>query len=241
MRMGDYSKDAMSQVDLEQQRIDAAEQALALVEPGMRLGLGTGRTAAHFVRLLGAAIRGGLRVEAVPTSEQTAELARREGVPLVALDSAVPAVDLAIDGADEVDRSLRLIKGGGGALLREKIVASAAARMVVIADEGKLVETLGAFPLAIEVVPFGATATQRAIEAAAARIGLEGPVVRRAGKDDEPFITDGGHFVVDASFGRIPDPERLASALDAITGVVEHGLFLGIASAAFIGRTRLEK
>ncbi len=235
----------MKQVDLEeqrieQQRIDAAAEALALVEPGMRLGLGTGRTAAHFVRQLGAAVRAGLRVEAVPTSEQTAELARREGIPLVTLDSAVPALDLAVDGADEVDRHLRLVKGGGGALLREKIVAAAAARMIVLVDERKVVETLGAFPLAVEVVPFGASATRRRIEAEVAKIGLGGAVVLRRAEGGEPFVTDGGHFVFDASFGRIPDPEELARALDGITGVVEHGLFLGIASVVLVGRTRLD-
>ncbi len=229
----------MSPIDIEQQRIDAAEQALALVEDGMRLGLGTGRTAAQFVRLLGGAVRGGLRVEAVPTSEQTADLARREGIPLVALDSAVPALDLAVDGADEVDRRLRLVKGGGGALLREKIVASAAERMIVIVDEQKVVETLGAFPLAIEVVPFGATATRRRIEAAARDVGLDGPITLRIADGGAPFVTDGGHFVFDAAFGRIAEPERLASALDAITGVVEHGLFLGIASVVYVGKVRL--
>ena len=203
------------------------------VRPGMKLGLGTGRTADAFVRLLGARVRDGLEVSGVPTSEKTARLAVAEGVPLTTLD-ADPALDLTVDGADEIDANLRLIKGGGGALLREKIVAAASARMIVVADAGKRVGTLGAFPLPIEVVPFGLTATRMAVEATAARLGLSGAIALRSGEDG-PFVTDGGHHILDASFGRIPDPESLAARLVAIPGVVEHGLFLGLASAAIIG------
>jgi ribose 5-phosphate isomerase A len=218
----------------EAQRIRAAEAAVAEVRSGMKLGLGTGRTADHFVRLLAGKVRQGLDVAGVPTSERTARLAMAEGVPLTTLD-ADPVLDLTIDGADEIDPALRLIKGGGGALLREKIVASASRRMIVVADAGKLVAVLGAFPLPIEVVPFGLGATRRAVEQAASRLGLAGPVaLRMAG--DKPFVTDGGHFILDASFGRIPDPEALAGALVAIPGVVEHGLFLALASSAIIGR-----
>lgn len=210
----------------------AGEAALAEVEPGMKLGLGSGRTAEHFVRALGARVRAGLKVVGVPTSEQTAKLAAAEGVPLTTLD-AEPALDLAIDGADEIDPELRLIKGGGGALLREKIVASAARRMIVVADRGKLVKTLGAFPLPIEVVAFGLGATRRAIDKAAGRLGLSGTLtLRQAG--GRPFVTDSGNHIVDASFGLMPDPDRLAAALKEITGVVEHGLFIRLASSAII-------
>jgi ribose 5-phosphate isomerase A len=218
----------------EAQRIRAAEAALSEVKAGMKLGLGTGRTAEQFVRLLGARVRAGLDVVGVPTSERTAALAAAEGVRLTDLD-ADPALDLTVDGADEVDPALRLIKGGGGALLREKIVAAASKRMLVVCDEGKLVDTLGAFPLPIEVVPFGLGATRRAVEAAAARLGLSGAIgVRPAG--GSPFVTDGGHVILDASFGRIPDPDALAGALASIPGVVEHGLFIGLASSAIVGR-----
>jgi ribose 5-phosphate isomerase A len=212
----------------------AAEAALEAVEPGMKLGLGTGRTAEHFVRLLGGRVRDGLDVVGVPTSEKIAALATSEGIRLTDLD-ADPALDLTVDGADEVDPRLRLIKGGGGALLREKIVAAASARMLVVVDEGKLVSTLGAFPLPVEVVPFGLGATLRAIADASAGLGLSGPLdVRRSGGD--LYRTDGGHLIVDASFGRIPDPEALAAALASIPGVVEHGLFIGLASAAIVAR-----
>lgn len=225
----------MDEAEIEEQRIEAAVAALALVEDGMRLGLGTGRTASHFVRRLGAAVRAGLRVEAVPTSERTAELARAEGIPLVDL-AAAGSLDLVVDGADEIDAELRLIKGGGGALLREKIVASAAERMVVVADERKVVGTLGAFPLPIEVVPFGVQGTRRRIEAATNALGLGGTISLRSAGDGRPFVTDGGHFILDCAFGRIPDPEALARTLDAITGVVEHGLFLGLASIVLVGK-----
>ena len=210
----------------------AAEAALAEVRPGMRLGLGSGRTAEHFVTFLGERARAGLDVIGVPTSERTAQIAEAARVPLTTLDEQ-PVLDLAVDGADEIGPALALIKGGGGALLREKIVAAAAGRMVVVADESKLVTVLGAFPLAVEVVPFGLEATRRAIVRAAAGIGLAGEIrLRRAGAG--PFVTDGGHYILDASFGRIPDPDALARALDAIPGVVGHGLFLGLATVAFV-------
>ncbi len=219
----------------DKQRLHAAEAALAEVRPGMKLGLGTGRTADHFVRLLGERVRAGLVVAGVPTSERTAKLAREVGVALISLDDT-PALDLTIDGADEIDPALRLIKGGGGALLREKIVAAASARMLVVADEAKLVKVLGAFPLPIEVVPFGLAATRRAIDKAAAQLGLSGELRQRMA-GDTAFITDSGNRIFDASFGRIPDPDALAGALAAIPGVVEHGLFIGLASAAIIGRS----
>jgi ribose 5-phosphate isomerase len=213
-------------------KIAAAQAALGHVENGMRLGIGTGSTADEFVRLLAEKVADGLSVKGVPTSERTARLCLELGVPLYSLDD-LPELDLTIDGADEVDGSLGLIKGGGGALLREKIVAAASGRMIVIADETKLVDTLGRFPLPIEVAPFGMTATRIAVERLASRLGLSGDIVQRKSKDDA-YVTDGGHFILDASFGRIPDAEALATGLVAIPGVVEHGLFLNMADAAII-------
>lgn len=219
-------------MDARQMKIRAAETALSYVEDGMRLGIGTGSTAEEFVRLLAERVAGGLNVRGVPTSERTARLCVELGVPLNSLDE-LPELDLTIDGADEVDHALRLIKGGGGALLREKVVAAASDRLIVIADESKLVETLGAFPLPVEVNPFGLAATRIAIERAALRLGLSGDILLRPG-DDGPFTTDGGHFILDASFGRIPDAEALSDALHAVPGVVEHGLFLSMTTAAII-------
>lgn len=216
------------------QRRRAAEAAATEVRSGMKLGLGTGRTAEQFVRVLAERVKGGLDIVGVPTSERTATLARQLGVPLTTLDES-PELDLTVDGADEIDPQLRLIKGAGGALLREKIVAAASARMIVAADAVKLVPVLGACPLPIEVVPFGLGATLRAIEAAAASLGLTGDIRLRP-TADRVFVTDGGHYILDASFGRIPDPEALSDALHAIPGVVEHGLFLGLAGAAVVGR-----
>lgn len=219
-------------MDAREMKIKAAEAALTHVEDGMRLGIGTGSTAEEFVRLLAEKVAGGLRVEGVPTSERTARLCLELGVPLKSLDE-LPELDLTIDGADEVDGRLRLIKGGGGALLREKIVACASRRMIVIADESKVVETLGAFKLPIEVNPFGLVATRIAIEKLAARMGLSGAIDLRA-SGDGTFTTDGGHYILDASFGRIPDADALARNLNDIPGVVEHGLFINIASLAVI-------
>jgi ribose 5-phosphate isomerase A len=218
-------------MNIEQQKRAAAARALDFVEPGMRLGLGTGSTARHFVDLLAERIRGGLRVLAVPSSEETQREAERLGVPLTSLDAAL---DLTIDGADEIAPDLSLIKGGGGALLREKIVASASARMVVIADESKWVSMLGCFPLPIEVVPFGLPVTRAAVEAAAAAGGCPGPAELRRRQDGAPFVTDGGHWILDARLGRIPDPQELAERLARIAGVVEHGLFIGLAKVAVL-------
>jgi ribose 5-phosphate isomerase A len=206
----------------------AAAAALAQVADGMRLGLGTGSTAAHFVRLLGERVAGGLRVRAVPTSEATAALARRAGIPLATLDE-LPALDLCVDGADEVDRQMNLIKGGGGALLREKIVASCAARFVVIVDVAKRVSRLGAFPLPVEVVPMAATPLARRIGALGCRVAL------RRGADGAPFATDEGNRILDCRFGAIADPAALGGTLDAMPGVVEHGLFVGMADAVIVG------
>ena len=213
----------------------AAAAALKFVEHGMRLGIGTGSTADEFTRLLGAAVANGLEVIGVPTSERTGVLARSLGIPLATLED-LPELDLTVDGADEIGPGLSLIKGGGGAHLREKIVAAASARMVVIADASKVVDTLGAFPLPIEVNRFGLRATTIAIEKAAAGLGLAGPLKLRKTADGADFVTDGGHLLIDASFRRIPDPLSLARALVDIPGVVEHGLFLGMATAAVVAR-----
>lgn len=210
----------------------AAEAALSAVKSGMKLGLGSGRTAEHFVRLLSERVKDGLDVIGVPTSERAGDLAREGGIRLATLEEE-PSLDLTVDGADEVDRSLRLIKGGGGALLHEKIVAAASKRMIVIVDAAKLVEVLGAFPLPIEVIPFGLRPTTRAIEATAARLGLSGPISLRT-VEGAPFRTDGGHFILDAAFGRIEHPEALADSLAGIPGVVEHGLFLRFATAVIV-------
>ena len=220
-------------MDLDTQKRAAAARAVEFVRPGMRLGLGSGSTAKHFVELLAERVGAGLEVVAVPTSEATRSDAERLGVPLTSLDET-PALDLTVDGADEIAPDLSLIKGGGGALLREKIVASASARMVVIADETKWVAALGRFLLPIEVVPFGLAATRRAVEAAAAAAGCPGPALLRRGKDGHVFVTDGGHWILDAALERIADPRALADRLDGIAGVVEHGLFIGLAHVAVL-------
>jgi len=211
----------------------AAARALDEVRDGMRLGLGTGSTARHFVELLGEKVRAGLNVVGVPTSEATRADALRCGVALTTLDE-IDRLDLTIDGADEIDGALDLIKGGGGALLREKIVAAASDRMIVIADESKWVPTLGRFPLPIEVIPFGLAATRRAIAEAFTEGGVSGEVVLRKSNDGQVFVTDGGHWIVDAHLGRIEDARRLAGLLSAIPGVVEHGLFVGLATKAIL-------
>lgn len=221
------SSSAMSDADALKRR--AAAEALRFVRPGMRLGLGTGSTARHFVDLLGAAVRDGLAVVGAPTSEETRRQAEALGIPLTDLD-ATPELDLCVDGADEFDAALTLIKGGGGALLREKIVAAACARMIVIADASKKVERLGRFPLPIEVAPFGLRATRVAVEKAARSAGCEGEIVLR-GREGAPFVTDGGHFILDGHFGAIPDAQALALALETVPGVMGHGLFIGLASA----------
>ena len=215
----------MSQQDREK-RLAAA--AVREVEDGMRLGLGSGSTALHAVRMLGERVAKGLEIVGVPTSRETAQVAREVGIPLDRLDDD-PHLDLTIDGADESDAALRLIKGGGGALLREKIVAAASDRMIVVADASKVVETLGAFPLPVEVIPFaiGVVSTflrDRDIE----------PVLRPAKSGDGAFVTDEGNHILDCPFGAIGDPEGLAAWISQIPGVVEHGLFLELATELVI-------
>ena len=220
-------------MDVEAQKRAAAARAVEFVRPGMRLGLGTGSTAKHFVHLLGERVRGGLDVVAVPTSEATRAQAERFGITLTTLDET-PELDLTIDGADEIAPDLTLIKGGGGALLREKIVAAASAKMLVIADQSKWVAMLGRFPLPVEIAPFGAAATRRAVEAAVAAAGCPGPAPIRKATNGHAFVTDGGHWVLDAQLQRIPDPKTLAARLSAVPGVMEHGLFIGLARTAIV-------
>jgi len=220
-------------MDMEKRKREAAARAVDQVSAGMRLGLGTGSTAKHFVELLGERVRAGLRVVGVPTSEATRTLAEQVGVPLTTLEET-PELDLTVDGADEIAPDLTVIKGGGGALLREKIVAAASAKMIVIADESKWVATLGRFALPIEVMPFGLGATRRAIEKAVAAAGCAGPLKVRQGKDGHAFVTDGGHWIVDAALERIPDPRALALQLSQIPGVVEHGLFIDLVKVAIL-------
>ena len=217
--------------DQDRRKREAARRALELVKPGMKLGLGSGTTARQFVDLVGEAVKGGLHIVCVGTSKATEEQAKSLGIPLSTLDE-IAELDLTVDGADEVDPQLRLIKGGGGALLREKIVASASKRMAVIVDSSKMVPVLGAFPLPVEVVPFGLAATRGHIERAFAGLDLKGSIRLRGGS--APFVTDGGHYILDCALGAIKEPERLAESLAGIPGVVEHGLFLGLARAAFI-------
>ncbi len=210
----------------------AAEKALDYVRPGMKLGLGTGSTAALFVAALGAAVKAGLTIVGVPTSEATRRQAEGLGIALTTLEET-PELDLTVDGADELDGALDLIKGGGGALLREKIVAASSKRMIVVADASKRVERLGAFPLPVEVAPFGLGSTQIRLAAACSALGLEGAITLRR-RDGQIFVTDGGHHILDCAFGAIPDPVKLAGALSALPGVVDHGLFIGLASLAIV-------
>ena len=220
-----------------EQKANAAAAALEYVEDGMTVGLGSGSTSALFVRALGALIEEeGLKVRGVPTSQDTEEIAREVGVPLVPVEH-VGRIDVAVDGADEVDGHFRLIKGGGGCLLREKIIASGADLMIVMVDETKLVETLGAFPLPVEVDPFGFSLTAEKVFATLRRCGVTRPDVqlRRRGDGLEPFVTDGGNYILDCACRAIPEPERLAHELAGLPGVVEHGLFIDLARIVIVG------
>jgi len=220
----------------EGEKQNAARAALEFVEDGMTLGLGTGSTARFFVEMLADEVADGLIVRGVPTSEETRRLAEAHGVPLVEVDK-VAQIHLTVDGADEVDGMGNLIKGGGAALLREKIIADASDHMVVIADPSKQVERLGAFPLPVEVTPFGVTITARKVFEALCASGIDKPKVKLRMQDgsNAPIVTDGGNHLLDCHCGRIPDPEALAARLSAVPGVVEHGLFLGLARTVIIG------
>jgi len=220
-------------MDIEQLKRQAAAMALTQVRPGMRLGLGTGSTARHFVELLGEQVAAGFDCLCVPTSEATARQAAALNIPLSDLDT-LDRLDITIDGADEIDTHLNLIKGGGGALLREKIVAAASDAMIVIADHTKLVETLGRFPLPVEVNRFGLGATRRAVAAVCTAHGCTGELRLRQTAAGDSFVTDGGHLILDAFFGRISQPEALSTDLLDIAGVVQHGLFLKMCKTAYV-------
>ncbi|MDP5344975.1 MAG: ribose-5-phosphate isomerase RpiA, partial [Paracoccaceae bacterium] len=213
----------------------AAERAVSFVQDGMRLGLGTGSTAAWMVRCLGRRVRDeGLQIVGVPTSEQTAVLARAEGIEIVTLEEA-GWLDLTIDGADEFDGDLNLIKGGGGALLREKIVASASDRMIVIADAGKHVAQLGDFPLPVEVIRFGWQSTRDQIAELLEEFDVARREITLRLRDDVPFVTDEGNYILDLELGQIADPRHLALLLNQIPGTVENGLFIDLCDLAIVG------
>lgn len=212
----------------------AARQAAEYVEDGMRVGLGTGSTAAHLVNCLGEKVAGGLSIRGVPTSTRTAELAREAGIEVISLDTA-KWLDLTIDGADECDGQANLIKGGGGALLYEKIVAAASDRMVVIADAGKQVETLGAFPLPVEVIPFGWQTTRTLVEETLSGMDVLGRSTALRMNGDAPYRTDAGNHILDLHLDRIGNARQLSLALNQIPGVVENGLFLDICDVVVIG------
>jgi ribose 5-phosphate isomerase A len=213
----------------DQEKQAAARAAVELVESGSVVGLGSGSTAAHAVRFLAERVRGGLQIVGVPTSQKTKELAEQLGIPLTTLEQS-PKIDIDIDGADEVDPQLNLIKGGGGAFLREKVIASVSRRFVVIADSSKQVARLGRFPLPVEVIPFAQSLIRSRIEALGAQVKL------REYAYGNPYITDEGHHILDCTFGEISDPPTLAEKLRTIPGVVEHGLFIGMAEMALIGK-----
>lgn len=211
----------------------AAAKALEHVVDGMKLGLGTGSTAEAFLDLLAPRVRGGIKVIGVATSERTAQKARALGIPLAGLDELSP-LDLTIDGTDEADRNLDLIKGGGGALLKEKIVAASSKRVVIIADESKLVARLGNFPLPVEVVEFGHASTAQRLARALADAGYPKVVPALRRKDSEPFRTDSGNLIFDCALGAITNAPKLAALLSSVPGVVEHGLFIGLATTLVI-------
>jgi ribose 5-phosphate isomerase A len=210
-----------------------ASKALEFVQDGMKLGLGSGSTAEIFVELLAPRVRAGQKLLCVPTSERTAALARKLGLTLSHLDDLAP-LDLTIDGADEADRNLDLIKGGGGMLLREKIVAAASKKMLVIADESKLVPRLGKYPLPIEVVEFGHKTIARHLSESFAGLGYSNVPMTLRQKDGAPFKTDSGNLLYDCAFGAIQSAPKLAAAMSTVPGVVEHGLFIGIATTLLI-------
>lgn len=213
----------------------AAKRAVDFVEDGMRVGLGTGSTAAWMVRCLAEVVRqDGLKIRAVPTSTRTAALARELGIEVVSLDEA-KWLDLTIDGADEFDADLNLIKGGGGALLQEKIVATASDQMIVIADAGKEVGALGAFPLPVEVIPFGWQTTKSLIEEMLVSIDVLGRGTSLRMNGDRPFVTDEGNHILDLHLGRIGNARQLAMVLNQVPGVVENGLFIDICDVVVVG------
>jgi len=213
----------------DQEKEAAARASLNYIEDGQVVGLGTGSTAAFFIKLLGEKVRNGLRIRGIPTSDRSRELALSLGIPIITLDDA-QEIAVTVDGADEVDPQLRLIKGGGGAMLREKIVASATKKLVIVADASKQVARLGKFPLPVEVIRFAQTLVTKRIEALGAHVTL------RKNADDSPYLTDENNHVLDCRFGEIRDPDGLARQLSEMPGVVEHGLFIGMASVVLFAR-----
>jgi ribose 5-phosphate isomerase A len=212
---------------LDQEKQAAARAAAELVESGSIVGLGSGSTATYAIRFLGQRVREGLKIVGIPTSQKTKQLAEQLGIPLSTLDEH-PQIGIDIDGADEIDPQLNLIKGGGGALLREKIIASASRRFIVVGDSSKQVAHLGKFPLPVEVIPFAQSLISKRIAGLGAQVSLRGA--------DNPYVTDEGHHILDCKFGEIPDPPALAEKLRGIPGVVEHGLFIGMAELALVGK-----
>jgi len=212
-----------------QEKQAAAREAVRLVEPGTIVGLGSGSTATYAIRFLAERVGQGLNITAIPTSLKTKQLAEQLGIPLTTLEEH-PAIDIDIDGADEIDPHLNLIKGGGGALLREKIIASVSKRFVVVAESVKQVPYLGKFPLPVEVIAFAQPIVKTRIESLGAKVSL------RRYAYGNPYVTDEGHHILDCTFGRIEDPPALARKLDGIPGVVEHGLFIGMAELALVGK-----
>jgi len=218
--------------DLEKEA--AARASLAFVREGNVVGLGTGSTAAYAVRFLGERVRAGLKIRGIPTSVHTKELATSLGIPLTTLDefqqTDFQGIDVTIDGADEFDPQMHLIKGGGGALLREKIIASASLQLVIIADSSKQVAVLGKFPLPVEVIPFAQPLIARRIAALGATVKL------RQDAKGNAFVSDEGHHILDCSFGQIPDPPALARTLSDMPGIVEHGLFIDLATVVLMAK-----
>ena len=215
--------------NLEQQKKLAAARSLEYVEDGMLFGLGTGSTIAHLIPMLGERVAAGMRIRAVPTSTRSSDAAKALGIPVVDDYDGGERIAVTIDGADEVDPSFHLTKGGGGALLREKIVASCSDRMIVVADSHKLVDRLGAFPLPVEVITLGWRNVARQLGE------LGGSPALRTGADGAAFVTDEGNYILDCRFGSIADPPALSASIDSIVGVVEHGLFIGIADIVIVG------
>jgi ribose 5-phosphate isomerase A len=213
----------------DQEKEAAARASLKFIKDGQIVGLGTGSTAAHFIKLLAEQVKKGLRIRGIPTSDRSHELAQSLGIPLTTLDE-FQEIDVTVDGADEVDPQLRLIKGGGGAALREKIVASATKQLVIVADASKQVQRLGKFPLPVEVIKFAQTLVAKRITALGAEVKV------RTNPDGTPYVSDENNHILDCSFGEMRDPDGLARTLSEMPGVVEHGFFIGMAKVALFAR-----